>query len=67
MRSPCRLKLHLRGPAVWYNDMYSYNTTSRTWAALKASGILPPERGACGFAWADGLLYIFGGFGTGTG
>ncbi len=55
-------------PATGYlNDLYCYNSTNVKWTALLTNGSIPSPRNSMGFAATpDGIIYVFGGSGSGN-
>jgi len=47
-----------------YNDIWTYNTTSRTWAELHCIGFIPPPREGHSAALVDDIVYVYGGRGV---
>ncbi|KAI0778412.1 galactose oxidase [Trametes elegans] len=47
-----------------YNDIWAFDTHTRTWSELSCSGYVPSPREGHGAAVADGILYVFGGRGV---
>jgi hypothetical protein len=55
-------------PAGFHNDVYRFSPAANTWTALSPSGSGPSPRGSMGFAATpNGMLYVFGGYGSGNG
>ena len=49
-------------------DLYRFSPATNTWTALSPSGSGPSSRFRMGFAATpDGMLYVFGGYGSGGG
>lgn len=47
-----------------YNDTWTYDTTSRTWAELHCIGFIPSPREGHSAALVDDVVYVYGGRGV---
>jgi hypothetical protein len=46
----------------YYNDTWSFNTSTRTWTELQCTGSIPPPRSGHAAVIVDDVMYVFGGF-----
>ncbi|KAI0280044.1 galactose oxidase, partial [Russula aff. rugulosa BPL654] len=45
-----------------YNDTWSFDISTRTWAELQCTGSIPSPRSGHAAVHVDGFIYVFGGF-----
>ena len=46
----------------YFNDTWSFNTSTRTWAELQCTGSIPSPRSGHAAVLVDDVMYVFGGF-----
>ena len=46
----------------YYNDTWSFDTSTRKWTELQCTGSIPSPRGGHAAVLVDDVMYIFGGY-----